>query len=112
MEEDGGTCVRLAMMMLLLPSLLLRGRCVVGGSDEAVLDNDGDDDDWRWRWRRIQFDGGVYFPRKAILYCCLDRGVAALAEPLLLCCSLLAVAVSGCIVSLIVVVSMPLSEGA
>ena len=64
-----------AMMMLLLPLLLSRGRCVVGSSDEAVLDDDGDDDDWRWRWRRIRFEGGVYSPRKAIFYRCLDRGV-------------------------------------
>ena len=100
-----------AMMMMLLPSLLSRGRCVVGSSDKAVLEDDGDDDDWRWRWRQIRFEGGVYSPRKAILYRCLDRGMAALAESLFLCCSLLAVAVAGCIISFIVVVSMPLSEG-
>ena len=37
--------------------------------------------------------------------------VAALAESLFLCCSLVVVAVAGCIVSSIVVVLMPLSEG-
>jgi len=80
-----------AMMMLLLSSLLSCGRCVVGGSNEAVLDDDGDDDDWRWRWRRIRFEGGIYSPRKAIfsLTTVACGGVGGVAFPLLFvgrCC--------------------------